>query len=45
MLLSIVKTAAFRPMPSVSTPTTVSEKAVFFASARIGVAHVAHQIA
>jgi hypothetical protein len=35
MLLSIVKTAAFRAMPSVSTPTTVREKTGFFASARI----------
>ena len=44
MPLSIVKTAAFRPMPSVSTPTTVSEKAGFFASAADRVADVAHQI-
>ena len=45
MLLSIVKTAAFRPMPSASTPRTVSEKAGFFASDADRVADVARQIA
>jgi hypothetical protein len=34
MLLSIVKTAAFRPMPRARTPTTVSEKTGFLESAR-----------
>ena len=44
MPLSIVKTAAFRPMPSVSTPTTVSEKAGFFRQRTDRIADVAHHI-